>query len=196
MLSSDSNESLLSFLARTAPARLEVTHKWELEAALNNALRRLEPGCGEQFQLPTKILLEQGAEADGLRSSLEALEKADHLTRNGENIVEWAMGVLSSLSEEEVTPPLKVFLESYRPGERWTIPQRIYVRDLKPYYDELVRKAALSQARQDLSAKWEKEEKMRQAALAQKEALDRYTEGLNQKARKAEASSDSGGGSQ
>lgn len=122
-----------------------------VQNAEEEALRLLEQGHNFPLLPERLFILDEGIDTGMLKSALEALEEAEY---HDENPAEWARGVLL-LEEKEAMPIIKVFLRTFQPDRRWTIPERIYSSDLLPYYDHLVKTAVVSLARHDVYDKWD-----------------------------------------
>jgi len=149
----------------------------EIAAAEAQALRWLEQG--HDFILETQDLfdLDLDTNAGMLQIDLLALEKAHHLTGHGSNDVEWAYGVLEpTRTEEAATPAVRIFLRSLSSGTTaWKIPEQIHGYDLHPYYDDLLKRAVVNQARGKLFDEWEEQEKAEKAAAAQKAQVEAFS---------------------
>jgi len=152
------------------------TDNAEIAAAEAQALRWLEQGHDFILEKQQLFDLDLDTNAGMLQLDLLALEKAHHLTGHGSNDVEWAYGVLEpTRTEEAATPAVRIFLRSPRPGTAWTIPEQIHSYDLHPYYDELVKRAVVSQARLEVYDRWDAREKAAQAAAAQKAQVEAFS---------------------
>ena len=152
----------------------------EIAAAVAQALRWLEQGHDFILEKQHLFDLDLDYNAGMLQLDLLALEKAHHLTGHGTNPCGWAHDVLaSSRTYEASMPAVNIFLGSLPflpPGTTaWTIPEQIHLSDLHPYYDELVKRAVVSQARLALFDRWDAEEKAAQAAAAQKAQVEAFS---------------------
>ena len=141
------------------------------------ALRWLEQG--HDFTIETQDLfdLDLDTNAGMLQLDLLALEKAHQLTGHGNNDVEWAYGVLAATrTEEAATPAVRVFLRTLPSGTTaWKIPEQIHTDDLLPYHASLAKRVAIRDARLALYDRWTAEEKVAEAAAAQKAKVDAFS---------------------
>lgn len=155
------------------------TDNAEIAAAEAQALRWLEQGHDFILEKQQLFDLDLDTNAGMLQLDLLALEKAHHLTGHGSNDVEWAYGVLEpTRTEEAATPAVRIFLRSLpflTPGTAWTIPEQIHGYDLSPYYDGLVKRAVVSQARLEVFDRWDAREKAAQAAATQKAQVEAFS---------------------